>query len=614
MFQNTNIDDTLKKYWGYSEFRQLQREAITSTLEGNDTLVILPTGGGKSICYQMQAALKNGLVLVISPLIALMDDQVASASEAGINAEALHSNLSEKKKKETYAKLFNNDLDLLYVSPERFNIGDLVDRLKENICLIAVDEAHCVSHWGHDFRPDYRRLAPLFNRLSNIPRIALTATATPRVQEDICNQLELRNPIKLVGHPDRPNLTYRSIPRKTGITQITNIIENHPDEGGIIYCLTRKRTEQLQEKLSAQGVKCEAYHAGLPAIKREKVQKDFVEEEIDVVIATIAFGMGIDRSNVRYVIHANTPKSIEHYQQESGRAGRDNLPADCVLLHSYSDIVMHRSLAERNGPMSYDRKQNFEKHLKDISRYATSPVCRHKILSEYFGHRYDNNNDQKSCEACDVCYGETLLMEEKKSLICAQKIISAVQRCNNSFGIGHVVDVLLGKNSEKIRKFEHDKLSVYSIMKENNDISIRTWIDQLILQDMLCVDLSTGFPIVQTTPQGMDVCRNKGTAKLCEQIISTNSKGSKKKKKTKSFDAIQWEGVNLELFAALKELRKDIAHQIGKPPYIVFSDASLREFASESPKTKSQFLAIKGAGDVKYKRYGTEFLDLIKKY
>ena len=258
MLQNTNIEDTLNKHWGYSKFRPLQKEAISSTLEGKDCLVILPTGGGKSICYQMQAALKNGLVLVISPLIALMDDQVSSAIEAGINAEALHSNLSEKKKKETYAKLFNNNLDLLYVSPERFNIGDLVERLKENLCLIAVDEAHCVSHWGHDFRPDYRKLAPLFNQLSHVPRIALTATATPRVQDDICNQLELRSPLKLIGHPDRPNLTYRSIPRKNGITQITDLIKSHPEEGGIIYCLTRKRTEQLQETLSAQGVKCDA--------------------------------------------------------------------------------------------------------------------------------------------------------------------------------------------------------------------------------------------------------------------------------------------------------------------------------------------------------------------
>lgn len=611
------LEESLRKHWGYSHFRPLQKEAINSILNGRDCLVILPTGGGKSICYQMLAALKKGIVLVVSPLIALMDDQVSAAREAGLNAEALHSNLSESNRKKVYAKIFNRDIELLYVSPERLSIGDIVTKLLPSLVLIAIDEAHCVSHWGHDFRPEYRQLKSVFNQAPKVPRMALTATATPQVQEDICSQLGLRSKELYIGHPDRPNLLFRSIPRKNSFQQIFEVIGRHPDEGGIVYCQTRKKTESLCEKLKEKGVHCEAYHAGLSALKREEVQKDFIEEKINVVIATVAFGMGIDRSNVRYVIHANTPKSIEHYQQESGRAGRDNLPAECVLFYNYSDIVTHRSLAEKDGPLSPVRKQNLEKQLKDISRYASSPVCRHKLLTEYFGHPYQSKKENnESCDACDVCLGETQLMPPQEALINAQKIISAVYRCESRFGIGHVVDVLLGRKSEKIKRLNHDQLSVHGVMAKENDVSIRTWVDQLILQDMLAINDSSGFPILQTTSKGIEVCRSKEEGvSLSVQIKPTKAnRNEKKANKLNYLNLDPWENVDLDLFKKLKELRKSIAEKSNIPPYIVFSDASLREFAAQQPSSESEFLNIKGAGEVKLKRYGKEFLDLIRNF
>ena len=338
---NTSTMDqltALRRYWGYDAFRPLQEDAITAALNRRDALVIMPTGGGKSLCYQVPAACARGLVLVISPLIALMDDQVSAAVVAGLRAGTLHSNCAAAVRRQTYAAAANGDLDLLYVSPERFVLGDLLEACAERIALIAVDEAHCVSHWGHDFRPEYRQLAPWFDRVPAVPRMALTATATPQVQEDIVNQLGLRDPLVLLGHPDRPNLIYRALPRHNPVAQILQVLARHQGEGGIIYCQTRKETERIAQALTERGIDAAPYHAGLPATRRAAVQDAFVRERLDVVVATIAFGMGVDKANIRYVYHYNPPKSLENYAQEIGRAGRDGKESVCQLLFCADDL------------------------------------------------------------------------------------------------------------------------------------------------------------------------------------------------------------------------------------------------------------------------------------
>ncbi|MFW5845443.1 MAG: RecQ family ATP-dependent DNA helicase, partial [Planctomycetota bacterium] len=443
----------LERHWGYDSFRPLQREAVEHVLGGGDCLLVLPTGGGKSMCYQLPAVAAEGCALVLSPLIALMDDQVAAARENGLRAIALHSGLDPERRRAALQDLRDPALDLVYVSPERFCFGDLLQQLESRLRLIAIDEAHCISHWGHDFRPEYRQLAPLLQRVASVPRLALTATATPQVQDDICRMLELRRPARLVGHIDRPNLRYRCWPRRKAIEQILQVVREHPGEGGIVYAHTRRSTETLAEKLRARGCNAAAYHAGMRPDERALVQREFVAERIDVVCATIAFGMGIDRSNVRFVIHHNVPKSIEHYQQESGRAGRDGAPADCVLLASAGDMATQRALAAKDGPLEPDRMRAMEEQLRAIGRFAVAPVCRHELLCRHFGQEYAPPG-QQGCGACDVCLGETDVLDAAQAETIARKILSGVWRCKNRFGTGHVIDLLRGADTEKIRRAE----------------------------------------------------------------------------------------------------------------------------------------------------------------
>jgi ATP-dependent DNA helicase RecQ len=492
-----------------------------------------------------------------------------------------------------------------------------MERIAPRLGLVAVDEAHCVSHWGHDFRPEYRQLAPLFETVAAIPRLALTATATPQVQEDILEQLGLRSPVRLVGHPDRPNLVYRAAPRTDGTAQVLRAVARHRGEGGIVYALRRRDTERLAEALQKAGVDARAYHAGLGPAERARVQEDFVNERLAVVVATIAFGMGIDRSNVRFVVHASLPKSLEHYQQESGRAGRDGLPAECVLLASAADLVLHRQLAEMDGPLPPERRVALDRQLAAIGRFAVAPVCRHRILAEHFGHALGEKAG--GCGACDVCLGETAELPPEEALVTAQKIVSAVWRCGNRFGVGHVVEVLRGGRSEKIARLGHDRLSVHGLLAAAPERAVRSWIDQLVVQGLLEVVEVERLPILRFTEAGRALCAGEGTVRLGR--FEEAPARSKKERGRAGRDAARRAGAAAadveytteqeDLFERLRVLRRRLAVAQGVPPYVVFSDASLRDMTLLLPRDAEGFRLVKGVGEQKLARYGAVFLTVL---
>jgi ATP-dependent DNA helicase RecQ len=604
--------EALRQGWGYDTFRPLQGEAVAAVMAGRDALVVLPTGGGKSLCYQIPPACGAGLALVVSPLIALMDDQVAGAREAGLDAAALHSNLPAEERRALHARL--EQLDLLYVSPERLLVGDLLPRLAPHLTLIAVDEAHCVSHWGHDFRPEYRQLAGAFALAPKAVRMALTATATPQVQQDIAAQLGLRDPLRLIGHPDRPNLIYRALPRQDAVGQILELVRRHQGAGGIVYALTRKEVERLANALRDQGVDAAAYHAGLDAATRARVQADFVGERLAVVVATIAFGMGIDRSDVRFVVHAAAPKSIEHYQQESGRAGRDGLVADCVLLHSPADFATHRRLAELDGPLPPERLQALQRQLRQIGAFCVAPLCRHRLLAEHFGQPWPPPGTALAgdgCGACDVCLGETRELPAEEALLTAQKILSAAWRLEGRFGSGQVMDVLLGRDTDKIRRAGHDQLSVYGMLKDAGDKPLRAWFDQLVVQGLLELREDGFFTFCTISEAGRALCRGQGTVRLGMQVTAPKRRRRKGGKDAPASAAGAVGNADDTLFQRLRALRKRLAQKRGVPPYVVFHDTVLRQLAQLRPQSLEALRLVKGIGERKVERYGAALLEEI---
>lgn len=585
----------LKKHWGYDTFLPLQQEAMNCVLEGRDSVVVLPTGGGKSLCYQAPAMLMPGMAVVISPLISLMKDQVDALTACGVPAACLNSMLSPSERQDVFEQMRADKLKLLYLSPERL-IAGFVDTLREStVSFFAIDEAHCISAWGHDFRPEYRQLKVLKSSFPDVGVHGYTATATERVRTDIANQLDLRDPAFHVGSFDRPNLTYRVTRRVNKWAQIADVLERHKGESGIIYCISRKNVEELAGALRENGFKALPYHAGMEDNLRKRNQDAFAKDKAEIVVATVAFGMGIDKSNVRFVIHASAPQSVEHYQQETGRAGRDGLEAECIMLYNASDFVMWRRILTNSDSEDVPNALNKLRHMEDFCR---SMECRHSALVRYFGQQYD----EKQCNACDICLSEVDLIDDPLPI--AQKILSCIARLKERFGADYTADVLGGSKSARVIESKHDKIPTYGAMADEPKRNIRLWIEQLVTQDYL--ERETEFKTLRVTPSGWQVIKGAEQPRL-----SLPAEGPVKAAQT---ETEAWQGVDTGLFEQLRGLRKDIAEEKRVPAFVIFSDASLRDIARRRPSNPKGFLKVTGVGLTKNAEYGARFIKAITAY
>ena len=585
--------DLARRIWGFSELRPAQESAVRAALAGRDGLVVLPTGGGKSLCYQLPALLRPGLTVVVSPLISLMEDQLSALRENGVAAGMLTSTMSGAERREVYQQLDERALKLLLVAPERLMLDGFRERLERaGISALAVDEAHCISHWGHQFRPEYRMLGQWRQSFDELPTMAFTATATPRVRADMVEQLGLRDPVEVVGDFDRPNLTYRSLPRSNVVGHVKRLKAKHPHGAGIVYCLRRKDVESLTGQLKASGLDCASYHAGLPGDERRRVQQAFRSEDLNLVVATVAFGMGIDRPDVRFVVHASLPKGVEQYAQETGRAGRDGLAADCLLLYSGADFHGWKSMLDEGDPGGLDR-------LQRMWRFAASATCRHKGLVEHFGQRYDPG---EGCGACDVCLGELRSVDDAQRV--AQMILSCVVRCRGR-GAAHVTDVLRGRDTQKVRQTGHAELSTYGLLGEHSQRAVRSFIDQLLAQGLVAQRPGT-YPTLYLTEAGRQVLQG-GEVEL---YLPPEAPKAKRKKGPAAEVAPQ----DMELFERLRALRRSMAIEREVPPYVLFNDATLRAMATARPTSREAFLLVKGVGETKADRLGPAFLGAIAAY
>lgn len=590
-------EEVLHHVFGYQSFRHGQSEVIESVLSGNDCLVIMTTGGGKSLCYQVPALCLDGITLVISPLISLMKDQVDQLLANGIEAAYLNSTQTPAEQQQVEQKALSGQLKLLYLSPEKVMTSGFFHFIHHcKISLLAVDEAHCVSQWGHDFRPEYTLLGGLRKTFPNTPLIALTATADPTTRADIIQHLHLEQPHTYLGSFDRPNIRYTVQEKFKPMEQLAKFISSQNGKSGIVYCNSRKKVEEITEKLAARRIAVMGYHAGMTVEQRETVQNAFQRDNIQVVVATIAFGMGINKSNVRFVVHFDLPRSIESYYQETGRAGRDDLPAEAVLFYDPADYGwLHKILLEK--PESEQRQ--IEQHkLQAIGAFAESQTCRRLVLLNYFGE-----SRQQPCKNCDIC-----LYPPKKydGLVDAQKVMSVIYRTGQRFGLHHVIAVLRGLNHQKIREFEHDRLSVYGIGK---DKSQEYWISvtrQLIHLGLIQQNI-VNHSALQLTEQARPILRGEVPLELAMPRLSISATAYiQKQQSARHYDK--------DLFARLRFLRKQIADKENIPPYVVFNDATLQEMAEFLPVTESEMLSINGVGERKLERFGPAFLDLIQQH
>ena len=601
------LQQLLKKFFGYSEFRPLQAEIIQHILQKKDALVLMPTGGGKSICYQLPAIYLPGITLVISPLIALMKDQVEGLIANGIPAASLNSMMSDSEQQQVKQLCIQEKIKLLYISPERVKAEADWFLPRLDISLIAIDEAHCVSHWGHDFRPEYTQLAILKERFPNVPVIALTATADKVTRTDIIEQLRLNNPQVFISSFDRPNLSLtvrRGLNKKEKIKSIVHFIRQHRDQCGIIYCMKRSDTEMLVEELSLFQIKATAYHAGLSPQKREQAQNDFIHDRVDVVCATVAFGMGIDKSNIRWVIHFNMPGSIENYYQEIGRAGRDGAKSDTLLFYSMSDLIVLRQFAEESGQVEV----NLEK-LNRMQRYCETDVCRRRILLSYFGEEVE-----KDCGNCDVCKNPPLRFDGS---ILVQKALSAVVRTNQQIGVEMLIHILRGAARTELTEKGFHHIKTYGAGRDLSYMEWKEYIYQMIQLGFLEIDYAHANRL-KVTALGTKVLYGKATAQLAKYSPPEPEKkkaktGSEKKGfKAQPIRPIESESVDEILWDALKQLRKQLADRESRPAYHIFTDDSLEDMVAQKPITLGDFNLIRGVGQIKLEKYGRVFVSLIR--
>lgn len=592
---------TLKTAFGYSTFRPLQREIIETSLAGRDVFALLPTGGGKSLCFQIPALHRTGLTVVVSPLIALMKDQVDQLQAAGIAATFLNSSLGAAEARSRLAGLHRGEWRLLYVAPERLMLDNWQENLKSwNVSALAIDEAHCVSEWGHDFRPEYRQLAKLREFLPDVPVMACTATATERVRIDIVKFLKLREPSVFVASFNRPNLTYKVIPKDEPAKQIVAWVKKRGDESGIIYCASRAATERIAEALAGRGFSARPYHAGLDTEERSRNQELFLRDEVRIICATIAFGMGINKPNVRWVVHYDLPKNIEGYYQETGRAGRDGLPSECLLLFNAGDAVKQTHFIDQvTNPQE---QQIARAQLRQIMHYAESAGCRRSELLDYFGEKFPHDN----CGACDNCLEPR---ETYDGTVPAQKFLSCVYRINavSRFGVGinHVCEVLTGADTDKIRRWDHDKLSTYGIGK---DLPRPQWagIGRELLRLGYLRQTDGEYPTLEVTPEGMDVLRTRQSITLTKQLATPKVRKIVRREGDIECDEI--------LFARLRELRKRLADERKVPAYVIFGDATLRQLAREYPETDGALEGVFGMGEKKRVELGPIFTAAIAEF
>jgi len=589
------LREILSRVWGYESFRPLQAEAMQSVLSGRDSVVVLPTGGGKSLCFQAPALAMEGLAVVVSPLISLMKDQVDALADSGVPAACVNSTLAPVERRRIADEVRSGRLKLLYLSPERLMTERTLQFLQETrLSFFAIDEAHCISDWGHDFRPEYRMLRQLKTSFPGTAVHAYTATATEHVRRDIARELGLVNPEFLTGSFDRPNLLYRVSRRTDLLAQMREVIDRHPNDSGIVYCIRRKDVESVCADLTAAGLSALPYHAGMEDEARRKNQDDFINDRAQIIVATIAFGMGIDKSDVRYVIHAGAPKSLEAYQQESGR---DGLEAECCLFYGGGDFMAWRRLQAELPAAAYEIAMQV---LAGIENFCTSAKCRHRSIIEYFGQKYD----AESCQACDICLGEVALVDD--ALVIAQKILSCVLRLKQNFGGEYTAQVLTGSRDQRILDNGHDRLTTWGLLTASGKKNVRLWMDQLLAQGFL--QKSEGeYAVLSVTDEGRRLLRGEVVPRLLKPVERT-------KKKEAKYEAASWDGVDRELFETLRELRRRRAAERSVPPYVVFSDATLRGLARHRPSTPQRLLAVHGIGQHKATEYGPEFLQAIADY
>lgn len=604
-FNLGQISVVLADIFGFRSFRPYQEEIVNAVLSGCDVFAVMPTGGGKSLCYQLPARLLNGVCIVVSPLISLMKDQVDAAQANGLHAAALNSATPPDEKERIRSLLRQNTLDLLYISPERFNSEHFIGRLKTlKISFFAIDEAHCISEWGHDFRPDYLALSRIVTEFPDIPVAAFTATATPRVAEDIVQRLGLRQPHLTRASFNRPNLFYRVVMKGNLDEQLKQYLAGHSGESGIIYRISRKKTEQTADMLQANGFSARAYHAGMGDAARHEAQEAFSKDECSIIVATIAFGMGIDKSNVRFVVHADLPKNVEGYYQETGRAGRDGEPADCTLFYGRQDTAMLKWFAEQIEDAA--QKEIAKTQLRQMVQYAEYDRCRRVALLQYFGEEFT----ETPCGACDVCGG---MVEREDATVAAQKVLSAIYRTQEKFGAVHLTDILVGANTEKIRQFKHETLPTYGVGKDLPKPYWRTVIDSLTAQKIIVIDDSQ-YPTPKLTADAWQILKGQ---KMFQMVKWQDTRKEKTRlnpfQRTRtSFEEV--EPFSEPLFAVLRNIRTEFARKENVPPFVIFSDRTLHEMARYFPQNKDELLQISGVGQHKLEAYGDRFLTAISEF